>query len=55
MLQLIGQNLKLYNKKMISEEKLWLLIEKCKLEAQTVGGLLKFTKIAGYSDLLSYL
>lgn len=55
-LQLLGQNLKLYNKKVLmNEENLWWLIEKGKQEAETVGVSLEPTKMAGASDILSYL
>lgn len=55
-LQLLGQNLKLHNKKvLVDKENLWWLIEKAKEETDLIGVSLEPTKMAGLSDINVYL
>jgi len=55
-LQLLGQNLKLHNKKvLVDEDNLWWLIEKTKEETDLLEISLEPTKMAGLSDINAYL
>ena len=55
-LQMLGQNLRLHNKKvLIDEDNLWWIIEKAKKEAEALGVSLEPTKMAGLSDINVYL
>jgi len=55
-LELLGSNLKLYNKKVrVNEDNLWWIIEKAKNEVKTLGVKLEPTKKTGLSDFNAYL
>ncbi len=55
-LQLLGQNLKLFNKKVLmDEDNIWWIIEKAKKEAKSIGVSLEPKKTAGLSDINAYL
>jgi len=55
-LEMLGSNLKLYNKKvLVNEDNLWWIIEKAKKEVETLGITVEPTKKAGPIDFNAYL